>query len=132
MSYLIRRQWTKCFLDEDSVPIPDPFEPEELHRGASADLVGVLVQDLDEVAIFVALEESGFAGLVLDRKILNEEIRISFRVRSVFLEPGHDSSMFAGVVVPFELGRYLAVFILRRGFHSRPIIIKCVVHKNKF
>ena len=65
MSDTIRRQWTNSHADlavkippngTTRLPITDPFEAEELHGGTSAEFVGAVITDLDDVAAFVATE----------------------------------------------------------------------------
>ena len=42
------------------LPVADPFQSIELHRGAGTKFVGTVVADLYDVAGFVSAEEDGF------------------------------------------------------------------------
>ena len=66
-----RRKEQRGCAKNAQLPITNPFEVEEIHGLACAELVGAVVTDLDDVAGFVSTEEVRLRLLHLPAVLLN-------------------------------------------------------------
>ena len=109
------------------LPIADPFESEEFHRGACAEFVCTVVADLYDVATFVSSQEDGLRF----GEVLHEEIGVwpwdELWMHALFHSFYNGALCDFGTLLKSELCCFVAVVVLGCRIKEFPKLFKQAV-----